>query len=491
VTKPDTTYRELVDGAYSAAARASAAMLQHRFTNTNQAGQSVAAYRDLLDAVHTHIRYLLPQARTRALEPPSVEPTAMPTASLLAHAASLLTERGRRSPAPPDLAALPEQVKHWRQAATKLRAAHDLLDTHRGPDFGWRTPDAWLLDHPQPQAAAAEDLAGLLRTIAGAGQTLALRAREIDANIDCADILNPATLRLAAASLTHHAHSGNPIPAFDEVSPAHAASRPHTDREPLRAATQAMAELRQRAWEHARSPHVSIRTISIYALLAITVHQHAAAITIAAAAQDTHLGSDRRGPAAVARLQRSSQLSSAAAAAWRDVYGFCSGLQATTPTHADAYEQLLTVRGALDTVTRSGDRWRPPAEILPSAAATHQLLTAIRQLVTPLDEISAWNKAAVGRLIEANQLYIPAADLDRAQISDDPILAAAHLNRKAVPLPRRQTSELLDAFAIADGATWEAVQAHDAANTFGQPARPALLTMRAMHRAAGRPAIGL
>jgi hypothetical protein len=59
----DATYRELVDGAFTAAGRASFAMLRHHFADGDQAGAAVAAYRDLLDAVHADMQYLIPRTR--------------------------------------------------------------------------------------------------------------------------------------------------------------------------------------------------------------------------------------------------------------------------------------------------------------------------------------------------------------------------------------------------------------------------------------------
>ena len=378
-------------------------------------------------------------------------------------------------------------------AAAKIRAAHDLLDTHRDPDRGWRTPDAWLLDSPRPQAAAIDSLAGFLRIVANSGQALALRAREVSRDIDCADLLNPAPLRVAAASLSHHARARGPIDALDELTPARAAGRaPRKAAQPLGAAVHTMTALRQQAWEQARGPHVSIRDIGHYALLAITVHQHAAAITSAAARRHPQHVANDPAAATVRRLQQSSQLSSAAAAAWREVYQLSTSLHATAPPDVRTYEQVLEVRADLEAVTRDGDEWRRAEDLFPDETTARRVLAAAHRIVRPLEEISAWQTAAIGRLASGAGLFVAATSLDRDDVSEDPMLAAARLARRLVPLPQRQTQHLLHTCATADNATWAAVKTHAATTQpAGAPSRPRLLAMRALHRAAGQPSIGL
>ncbi len=489
----DGTYRELVDAAFSAIGKASFAMMRARFTGDTDAAAAVAAYRDLLDAVHTHIEYLVPSTRQPVPAVASTSVTLEDLTAPLGASTALLAERARRSTAPGNPATLPLPARLWRVAAAKLRAAHDLLDTHRDPDHGWRTPDAWLLDSTRPQAAAVDSLAGFLRTVANSGQALALRAREADRDVDCADLLNPAPLRIAAASLSHHARARGPIGALDELTPARETARgPKTAVEPLGNAVHTMTALRQQAWEQARAPHVSIRSIGHYALLAITVHQHAAAIAFAAAHRRPHLVANDPAAAVVRRLQRSSQLSSAAAAAWRDVYQLSAGLQASTPPDAATYEQVLDVRSALESLTRNGDGWRRVPELLPDDTTAQRVLADTQQIVRPLEEITAWQTAAITRLASGGGLFVAATSLDRDDVSEDPTLAAARLGRRLVPLPQRQTQQLVQAFAAADHATWAAVKAH--ASTMaptGASFRPRLLAMRALHRAAGQPSVGL
>ena len=118
------------------------------------------------------------------------------------------------------------------------------------------------------------------------------------------------------------------------------------------------------------------------------------------------------------------------------------------------------------------------------------MFTEIRQLVAPMEEISAWHANAVGRLADAGGLYMSASDVDREQLSADHTLAAALLTRPPIPVPQRQTIEPLEVFARASHAAWAAARTYAEANSLGQRQRPAFGRMREMHRAAGRPAIG-
>lgn len=220
-TPGDVTYRELVDAAFSAVGRASFEMMRTRFIDATQASAAVDAYRDLLDAVRTHLEYFLPAVRNVAPNAADLDITDRSGfVAPLTTGVALLGARARRTAAPIESARASQPATAWREAAGHLRGARELLDTHRDADLGWRTPDAWLLDSRRPQAAAVTSIADLVRTIANAGQALAIRAREASRDLDCADLLNPAPLRIAAASLCHPASGERPIAALDELTVA-------------------------------------------------------------------------------------------------------------------------------------------------------------------------------------------------------------------------------------------------------------------------------
>jgi hypothetical protein len=99
MTSPDATYGELIDNAFAATGRASFAILRQRFANAAQASAAVAAYRDLLDAIHADMQYAIPLTRTTGQKPQAAEPPVAPARSMLAKAAETLAARARRSAA--------------------------------------------------------------------------------------------------------------------------------------------------------------------------------------------------------------------------------------------------------------------------------------------------------------------------------------------------------------------------------------------------------
>lgn len=487
----DATYRQLIDAAFSAAGQASYEMARTRFADAQQATRAVESYRDLLDAVKSHLEYFLPIARGVAgSDTPDVDTPGSPAA--LREAIAQLAQRAQRAPLDVDPARLPAPALLWRRAATAIRAGRELLDTHRDADMGWRTPDAWLIDSARARAAAVGDLAEFLRAIARSGQPLALRAREASRSVACADLVNPASLRIAAASIRHHAAADQPIRALDELTPASRARgrAGSTTAQPLAAAETAMHELRQLAWQHARDPHPSIRTVGHYALLAVGVHHHVGAV-LAAAAHRRFAGGTRQ-PELARPLQRAAVANYRAAEAWRAAYLQAGSAHTAMPGDGDVYQRVARVRAELATLTRTPAGWRGSAELFPTDVAARKLLAACYRLLRPVEEIATWQTITVGRLISAGELLVPAATVDRDTVTDDPNLVAARLAGKLVPCPASQPDAIMHACGDGDRSTWTAVKA--TAAVVPQPgiaARHRLSALRAMHRAAKNPAVGL
>ena len=488
----DATYRQLIDAAFSAAGQASCEVARTRFADARQATRAVESYRDLLDAVRGHLEYFLPTARgVPGGDTPDVEAPGSPLA--LREAIAQLAQRARPAPLDLEPAGLPAAALLWRRAATAIRAGRELLDTHRDADMRWRTPDAWLIDNARPRAAAVGDLADFLRAVAGSGQPLALRAREASRSVACADLVNPAPLRIAAASIRHLAAAGQPIPALDELTPASRAggrSGGPAAAQPLAAVETAMLELRQLAWRHARDPHPSIRTVGHYALLAVGVHHHVGAILAAA---DQHQPVKvMQGPARPRPLARAAAVNYRAAETWRAAYLQLASLHAATPGDGAVYRRVAGVRDELATLTCTPAGWRASDELFPTEAAATQLLAACYRLLRPVEEIVAWQTGTLRRLAAAGELLLPAGDVDRDTVTDDPDLVAARLARTLVRCPRAHADAIADACGQGDRATWTAVKATAAAVPQpGGAARQCLSVLRAMHRATGNPAVGL
>lgn len=188
---------------------------------------------------------------------------------------------------------------------------------------------------------------------------------------------------------------------------------------------------------------------------------------------------------------RRSRLSVEAAGAWRQVHKLCAGLQTPSPPPAVTYKQMLAVKTGLEVVIRTSRAWRPAPDLVPDAATADQFVTQLRQLVFTLEEISTWHLRAVRSPARVDELYAPASVLDRDELSNDRRLAVAKLAGRLVPFPQRHASRLLAAFTAVDRATWAAMKAAGAPEPLGPAVRPALRTIRAMHRSSGRSAVAL
>jgi hypothetical protein len=448
-----TSYRKLIDVAFDAAGRASVAMSQTRFTNQAEGREAVDAYEDLLAAIGSHLDYLIGPTKVGpgAIGSRNVEPA-------LAQARTVLAERGRRHPAPDQLGDLHPVARAWREAAAGLRAATDLLDTHRGPERQWRTPDAWLLDHPQQTAAALQPLADLTRAIAGSGHTLALRGREVmPGNVTFVELLNAAPLRIAAGGMREYARAHSEISTLDGMRLANATSVPADAA--LESAVHTVALLRQQAWEHTREAQVSIRTLREYAVAAVNIHQHAAAIVAAAATRYPDFRPGQDNEVGAAALRKASDASRQSAAAWRALHERCEQLHSPAPGDTEVHVQVAALEASLRAVTRSGNDWRPAQAIVPDAATAGRLLAEVHRLLSAVDEIAGWHQRVAGVLAANRQLYGPAVNFDRDDVSDDPRLAVARLARKLAPIPPRDVNALLDAYAAAVDMSRHATQA--------------------------------
>jgi hypothetical protein len=455
-----TSYRKLIDVAFDGAGRASVAMSQTRFTNQAEGREAVDAYEDLLAAIGSHLEYLVGPTKVGpgAVGGRSVEPA-------LAHARTVLAERGRRHPAPDQLGDLHPVAQAWREAAAGLRAAADLLDTHRGPERQWRTPDAWLLDHPQQTAAALQPLADLTRAVAGSGHTLALRGREVmPGNVTFVELLNATPLRIAAAGMREYARAHSETSTLDGMRLANATSVPAEAA--LESAVHTVALLRQQAWEHTRDAQVSIRTLREYAVAAVNIHQHAAAIVAAAATRYPDFRPRQDNEAGVAALRNASDASRRSAAAWRAIHRQCEQLHSSIPGDTGVHAQVEALGVSLQAVTRSGTDWRPAQDIVADDLAAGHLLAEVHRLLSAVDEIAGWHQRVAEVLAANRQLYGPAVNFDRDDVSDDPRLAVARLARKLAPIPPRNVDALLTAYATAAETSRHATQACVDASTY-------------------------
>jgi hypothetical protein len=276
-------------------------------------------------------------------------------------------------------------------------------------------------------------------------------------NVTFVELLNAAPLRIAASGMREYARDHSETSTLDGIRLANATSAPADTA--LESAIHTVALLRQQAWEHTRDAQVSIRTLREYAVAAVNIHQHAAAIVAAAATRYPGFRPGQDHEAGAAALRSAADASRQSAAAWRAVHQRCEQLHSPALGDAGVHAQVEALRASLQAVTRSGTDWRPAQAIVPDAATAGRLLVEVHRLVSAVDEIAGWHQRVAGVLAANRQLYGPAVNFDRDDVSDDPRLAAARLARKLAPIPPRNVDALLDAYAAAADTSRHATQA--------------------------------
>jgi hypothetical protein len=175
--------------------------------------EAVAAYRALLGAIHAHIKTL--PIHANRLE---VVAASSPGDPRDAAAAQLV--RGLTA-----FAYLPGLLRYtvegtataWGAATTSLRAATDLLTTHRNFDGAIGTPDALQLEDPTSRAAGLTGIGDLTCTVLRAEWDLALRAGQAGMAREDLDRLLPDLSPLQPTVRALIAAGGTDDPTFPSL----------------------------------------------------------------------------------------------------------------------------------------------------------------------------------------------------------------------------------------------------------------------------------
>ena len=166
-----TRYGELVRSAGRHILTASVELERRRFADQPAALRAVTCYLDLLHALNRHgVQLIGSEMRLLGIRrADDADPREAAAARLTDHLAYL----GQR-----DLGSVRdggEVSASWAAAASSIRAATDLLATHRDRDGGWRSPEAEQLEAADVQAAGFGELAAISIPVAAAATTLGLR----------------------------------------------------------------------------------------------------------------------------------------------------------------------------------------------------------------------------------------------------------------------------------------------------------------------------
>ena len=247
-----TRYGDLLQDASRHILAASVAVERDRFANRAAAEQAVSACRDLFHALGRHGTQLFgTDARVAGIRATGIAST--PDRAALRLVDELATI-GRRSlgvvPHSTDVAAT-----SWATAAICVRAASDLLATHRGMDGVWRSPYGQILDEPSVRAVGFAEMAGLVIPVAEAATHLGLRTgqaglsqRQVARLVPHLESLTDVAIEVRRLGTLSHGASG--LTSLEVARPGVRLGDPVVE------LGDRLARLHRVAWQLTREPHV-------------------------------------------------------------------------------------------------------------------------------------------------------------------------------------------------------------------------------------------
>jgi hypothetical protein len=397
----DATYGDLVAAAERHLVRA-IFDTREPFRSTHAARDAVTGYADLLVALKDGVRAV---AGVVTAGEPVVAPSPTSPAGTLSRVLDVAVagfNRSRESTL---------RGGEWNASARAMVAATTLLASHLGPDRSHRTPDAARLDDAPIQGAELHRLGAFALTMAAGGRHLALRVQDSVIRFP-----NPGQLRAASQWLmTTQTALGESAAAviIDHRTPSRLAGlstlrpapllTPTREGDPIAASHTSFDRVRLFAHRQASGElAVGIDAVRAYATvgLLVAVHGHAIAAAAGSIQRDQSIG--REGDLAeVARglLQVRDPWAQLINAAEN-----CNGISKSPPLLG---REVALLSSTLRTLTRDSNRWRSPAEIVPTRQVEERLLHLVHHLASRLPDLSSATKAIVERLHERGELLVP------------------------------------------------------------------------------------
>ena len=405
-------------------------VIRRGFVDQRQAANTVGAYYDLIAALRSHTWRLLDPLRVRTID--LIDAGADPAREDFdAVAMRTFAGFGPLRERPTWLPYPDADFDHpWRDAADKLGAAADLLDTHLGRDGRALSEQADLVADPHRRRGALAFIAQLTSLTVGADAAIGAACRHRDIPWEQVNRWLPD--RAATKDLVHRMHEM--AATFDQ----HPGLRdiavnvyPVREGDPLLELGDRMLRLRHAAWGLAGTdPDYSVVTQHDLAGLGMTVNLH----TAAAQGVDltTHAPAHHRlMTTAHAYMQLTADLREYVApgppdpAIRTDVLATCRLLAELAPTD------------------------RPAHGLQIADPQTRDTLSALHGAGDVMGQVARMNAVTFATLARSDQIHIPTRLLGGELLSEAPDLAEAKLTgvQRVVAPPARiaQTAQLYDA----------------------------------------------
>ncbi|WP_164983974.1 hypothetical protein [Cellulomonas endophytica] len=418
------TYGDLLGQAGAHTHRGLAALDASRLRDFDHARNVIGAYYELLTALRNHTSRLIdPRRLNLHVYKLPKGPETTDTALVAVYAAI-----GPISPPRPWTPYPDANFEHpWRDAATVLGAAADLLDTHVTFTGVQRSSTAAPVEDIHRRHSTLVGPLTLTGTLLAYEQRLALQA--LQAGVPSPDVQRwlPGTTyarRALERALTLVDDDHDAPPLHDVPLNEHTV---RTTDGPLPELQDRLARLRHGAWALTHHPDYSIATLHDLAGLGMAIHAHAAV---------AH-GIDLHHPDTTHPLLTRAR-------AWQALVIDLRDYLAPGPPQPDIRTEVLAVRDLLDQVAPLHEPNRLAGL---DDASNKQLLSTVNTAVTTMNNISDWNVRAFTQLAAHQQLHLPARLLSGNDITDDPTLVTAKLTGLRVTAPTSRTTRTLHLYA--------------------------------------------
>lgn len=417
-----TQYGDLLRDAGRHILVASVELANEQFADKDTAERAAIVYLDLLHALHRHGRQLMgSELRLRGFGATrDADPRDAAAARLVDHLAHV----GRRHFGAEGCDA--QVSRSWAAAASSVRAATDLLATHRDSHGGLRSPEAELLEAPEVRAAGFGELAAITFPVAGAGTTLGMRIREAG----CTEVQRLVPEMAPLLEVAAETRRLGDLGGFSAPLAAMGVAKPNVrSGDPVVELGDRLARLHRVAWRLTREPRVGAGTLGELAAAGMFVNSYASRllrhVPVSGAGTPVDLSARR----AIAHLD-------AGAAAWRQVHLHVRQLRTTTPPITGLRADIVAVRNLLEEL------------VVTPAAASRELQAVVVGGARSFGDVARWNVQVLDEMARRGQVLLPGRHLTGDEVSNHPALVEVKLNGGIVPAPKQHLEPLRAAYDV-------------------------------------------
>ncbi|SDD23699.1 hypothetical protein SAMN05216410_3012 [Sanguibacter gelidistatuariae] len=422
------TVGDLMNTAAVHLTRATTSLAVAPFDTLPQARAAIAAFHQILDALAKHSQVLLGTGRHEGLRASTTTDVRELASLHLSEDIRTYLDAQSRTAQPVGL----DPTQPWSAAARCVRGATDLLLMHADNTTGTfqpRSTGAALFVDQDVRLAGLTRAATMTTAVLAGRDQLALCAGQ-------AGVPWPAVRKVmtglddmhdAATALTLDAPPASR--RLDSTGPVHPAVRTF---DPLVELTDHMRALRQQAWELVASPSYEIAPLRRFAALGLAVHVRAAQF---------YAGTDL--PAPGGDHQHVVDVLMHRAAAWRNLAATLYPVRSIDPRDSLGGKSINRAATLLAQCANVHAAPAPDGQVTARQQRTKQ---AVNGALSLMGDITAWNARTFSALARSNQLFLPASDLHRDDLSQDATAAAAKLAGGYVALPDGRAVQIADAY---------------------------------------------